>query len=638
MRAASVCSLHTASRTPPIPACCSSRPVRRVSSQQISAAAASASRPAATGRRGCRSAWRRGRGGPLRPRRQPPASAVGAGPSRSSTTSPIDRPQRSNAPASASITHAALDTGQPEAVAAHAHGLDDDAVVVDEGDVEREAHPDRVHPAARPQHQRPLEVVPLQQPAPTRPAHPTPPLWTRAHVPRSSASPPPKHGTPIPRTDLLLCARRRSGSPAAPSLQCRRPGAGDRSPATHDLRGFECPAASSAIGCSARKTRSSSRPAACTSTTSTTSPSWPARRTSSYVRSSRRPRHDHVDRHRRGRGDARRRRRVHRRRPRPGAGAVAVQPDGRPHAAGQRQGALRRRADRRRRRRDPRAGRPTPPRPSIVDYDVLEALVDLEAAIDRRPTLLYEAAGSNVVFDTTALGMPDVTGDEYFADCEVTSRAASSTSASRPCPLEVRGSAAAWIDGRLHQWRRTQHAQGVKGVDRRRQRRRRRPGARHHARRRRRLRRQDRHATPRRSLLGRDQPRRVGRPVRWRETRSESMMALGHGRAQVQYVTIGGSRDGKVTHYRLQVHPGLPARFAEMGTILAPFMTRPMSSGVYDIPNIECRTTSRRHQHHADRRLPRRRPPGGHRRHRAGDGHVRRRDRHGPGRGAPQAT
>ena len=32
--------------------------------------------------------------------------------------------------------------------------------------------------------------------------------------------------------------------------------------------------------------------------------------------------------------------------------------------------------------------------------------------------------------------------------------------------------------------------------------------------------------------------------------------------------------------------------FADMGTILAPFMTRPMSSGVYAIPNIECRTTS----------------------------------------------
>ena len=47
----------------------------------------------------------------------------------------------------------------------------------------------------------------------------------------------------------------------------------------------------------------------------------------------------------------------------------------------------------------------------IVEYDVLEALVDPEAAMVST-TLLYEGAGSNVVFDTMALGMPDNTGDD----------------------------------------------------------------------------------------------------------------------------------------------------------------------------------------------------------------------------------
>ena len=68
-------------------------------------------------------------------------------------------------------------------------------------------------------------------------------------------------------------------------------------------------------------------------------------------------------------------------------------------------------------------------------------------------------------------------------------------------------------------------------------------------------------------------------------------MVLGHGRAQLQYVTVGGTRDGKVTHYQLHVIQDA-GYFAEMGAILAPFMTRPMASAVYDIPNIECRTTS----------------------------------------------
>jgi carbon-monoxide dehydrogenase large subunit len=85
--------------------------------------------------------------------------------------------------------------------------------------------------------------------------------------------------------------------------------------------------------------------------------------------------------------------------------------------------------------------------------------------------------------------------------------------------------------------------------------------------------------------------KRVGRPVRWRETRSESMVALGHGRAQLQFVTIGGTRQGRVTHYQLHALQDSGA-WVDMGTILAPFMTRPMASGVYDIANIECRTTS----------------------------------------------
>jgi carbon-monoxide dehydrogenase large subunit len=153
----------------------------------------------------------------------------------------------------------------------------------------------------------------------------------------------------------------------------------------------------------------------------------------------------------------------------------------------------------------------------------------------------------------------------------------------------VRASAAAWVGDRLHQWVSTQHAQGIKtaiaaanGVEES----------------------VVRIITPdvgggfgakigtypEEMLLG-PIATRLGRPVRWTETRSESMMALGHGRAQVQNVTIGGTRDGRVTHYRLHVVQDSGA-FADMGAILAPFMTRPMSSGVYAIPNIECRTTS----------------------------------------------
>jgi len=229
----------------------------------------------------------------------------------------------------------------------------------------------------------------------------------------------------------------------------------------------------------------------------------------------------------------------------------------------------------------------------VVDYDVLEALVDPEEAM-KSSTLIFEGAGSNVVFDTTALGMPDNTGDEYFADCPVVVTGRFVNQRVAPCPVEPRGSAVAWVpsdDGsmRLYQWLSTQGAQGARdtllagnGLTAE----------------------QLRVITPdvgggfgakitcypEEILLG-QLSKIVGRPLRWRETRTESMMALGHGRAQIQYVTIGGNRDGKVTHYRLHAIQDCGG-WVELGTILAPFMTRPMSSAVYDIPNIECRTTS----------------------------------------------
>ncbi len=229
---------------------------------------------------------------------------------------------------------------------------------------------------------------------------------------------------------------------------------------------------------------------------------------------------------------------------------------------------------------------------AIIDYDVLPALIDVEEAMTSA-TLLYESTGSNVVFDTMVLGMPDNTGDAFFEGCEVVVKGRFVNQRVAPCPLEVRGSAVAWVDGeggpRLHQWLSTQGAQGAQGTiaktngievsqvkvitpD---------VGGGFGAK---------ISCDPEEALLG-VLAKRIGRPLRWRETRSESMMALGHGRAQVQYVTLGGTRDGTITHYQLHVIQD-SGYFAEMGTILAPFMTRPMSSAVYAIPNIECRTTS----------------------------------------------
>ena len=224
----------------------------------------------------------------------------------------------------------------------------------------------------------------------------------------------------------------------------------------------------------------------------------------------------------------------------------------------------------------------------VVDYEPLDVLVDMEEAA-ASSTLIYEGAGSNVVFDSTALGMPGLGGDELFEGCDVVVSERIVNQRVAPCPMEPRAAAATWVDGRLYQWVSTQHAHGARdavkaanGLD---------DGG-------------VRVITPdvgggfgakitsypEELLLGRIS-REHGQPVIWLETRSESMVSLYHGRAQVQRVTIGGTRDGKVLAYRLHVFQDAGG-WVDMGTILAPFMTRPMSSGVYAIPAIECQTTS----------------------------------------------
>ncbi len=224
----------------------------------------------------------------------------------------------------------------------------------------------------------------------------------------------------------------------------------------------------------------------------------------------------------------------------------------------------------------------------VVEYEPLDVLVDVEQAA-ASTTLIYPAAGSNVVFDSTAFGMPGLTDDAFFEGCDVVVAERLINQRVAPCPLEPRHAAAAWVDGRLHQWQSTQHAQGTRdalavanGVEA-----------------------ADVRvitpdvgggfgakigAYPEELLLGR-LAKETGRPVRFHESRTESMMALGHGRAQVQRITVGGNRDGKVLAYRLHVFQDCGA-FAEVGTVLAPFLTRPMSSGVYAIPKIECHTVS----------------------------------------------
>ncbi len=82
---------------------------------------------------------------------------------------------------------------------------------------------------------------------------------------------------------------------------------------------------------------------------------------------------------------------------------------------------------------------------------------------------------------------------------------------------------------------------------------------------------------------------RLGRPVRWIETRSENLVNMTHGRAQVNSVELGARRDGKLVGLRVDILADLGAY--PMAAYLPP-TTQMMLAGVYRIPRIASRGRS----------------------------------------------
>ncbi len=72
----------------------------------------------------------------------------------------------------------------------------------------------------------------------------------------------------------------------------------------------------------------------------------------------------------------------------------------------------------------------------------------------------------------------------------------------------------------------------------------------------------------------------IDRPVVWAETRTENFLAMGHGRSQLNRVRLGGSADGNLTHYQIDITQEAGA-YPEAVSFL-PFFTSIMASGVYD--------------------------------------------------------
>jgi len=82
---------------------------------------------------------------------------------------------------------------------------------------------------------------------------------------------------------------------------------------------------------------------------------------------------------------------------------------------------------------------------------------------------------------------------------------------------------------------------------------------------------------------------KLGRPIRWSQSRSECMLAMTHGRAQVQRVELGALRDGTIVGLKVDILADQGAY--PIAAFLAP-TTQEMLSGVYRTPRIACRGRS----------------------------------------------
>jgi len=218
-----------------------------------------------------------------------------------------------------------------------------------------------------------------------------------------------------------------------------------------------------------------------------------------------------------------------------------------------------------------------------ADVEPLDAVIDPEAAVDGS-VLVHAGAGTNVVLDQ---GDP-VGPEQLFGDGVVVVSERLRNQRMAAAPLEGRVAAARWDGDHLTQWACTQGAHGTRkelarlfGIDRSQVR----------------VITPDvgggfgaKHGTTPEELVVTWLARRLGRPVRWAETRSENLVGMVQGRGQVQHASLAGTRDGKITGYRLDVVQEAGA-YAGQGALL-PFMTRLMAPGCYAIDDVAVRIRS----------------------------------------------
>ena len=219
-----------------------------------------------------------------------------------------------------------------------------------------------------------------------------------------------------------------------------------------------------------------------------------------------------------------------------------------------------------------------------VDYEPLPAVVDPQRAAQDGAPCLHDCAAGNVAFHWTVAG-GDV--DAAFKNADVVVRDRIVQQRLIPTAMETRGALAQFLPatGELTLWNTTQNPHIVRFVM---------------------------------SLvtgIAEDKLRviapevgggfgskipqlqgdfitvfcsmKLGRPVKWIETRSENYVSTTHGRDHVQEVEVAATRDGKITGLRATVWAGMGAYLSTAAPGIPTILHGLMLSGPYAIPAVK---------------------------------------------------
>jgi carbon-monoxide dehydrogenase large subunit len=218
----------------------------------------------------------------------------------------------------------------------------------------------------------------------------------------------------------------------------------------------------------------------------------------------------------------------------------------------------------------------------MVDYDPLPVVVDPVAAVAPDAPVLIPGAASNIVLNVTT-----TPAEDFFAEANVVVKGRFVNQRMAALPMEPNAFAAAPdpdVAGGLRVWAATQMPHGLRnamapmlGLE---------PS-------------QLRVIAPHvgggfgakaglyhEFLAVARAAQRLGRPVRWVETRAENLVSLNQGRAQIHWVELGLTSAGRITGLRVRALADSGAYPGIAGMLVAG-PTRMLSQGVYDIPKLD---------------------------------------------------